>query len=73
MQKNRKHFSKVKGSKVCKKKMYARMLEDVTREKILKGDLDREDCDKGNAHGFIYLLKRRVTAQEDDTKEDREE
>ena len=56
MQKNRKHFSKVKGSKVCKKKMYARMLEDVTREKILKGDLDREDCDKESARKFPFFF-----------------
>ena len=46
MHQNKEHFSKVKGSKAYKDKICANMIEDITREKILEGDLTREYCDE---------------------------
>ena len=34
--------------------------KDDVRDKILSGELNREDCDKKNEHKILKLLKRRT-------------
>ena len=46
----------------------ASMLEDITREKTLVGDLSREDCDEDNSHKFLCLSKIRQTTKVDGMK-----
>ena len=73
MHHERDHFSKVKGLKACKDKIFMSMLEDVTREKALRGELNREDVDEKNTRKFLFLSKRRTITQVDKMKEVREE
>ena len=70
MRHNRDNFSKIKlkGSTGHRDKARVSTLEDVTREKMLKGDLNREDCDEDNECKVLCLLKIRQAKQLDETK-----
>ena len=60
-------------SKVRKNKFYANVIEGITREKIWRGDLIRQDFNYENLHKFLSLLKIRKTMQVDEMKEINEE
>ena len=40
-----------------KDKVYNALRDDKVRERILKGEIQREDCDNNNMHYFLKLLK----------------
>ena len=69
MEDNKNHFSKAKESKGCKDKINENLKNDNTRDKILNGNLNREDYYEDNVYKFLCLLKRRATTQIDNTKE----
>ena len=66
---NKKHFIKVKESAVHKDKMHGNIVDDDVRDKILSGELNREDCNEENAYKFLSLLKRKSATQVDNMKE----
>ena len=70
---NKTHFSKVKDSEVHKDKMHENIIEDNIRDKILSGELNREDCDEESVCKFLSLVKRRTATQIDNKKELTEE
>ena len=41
------------------------MIDDNVIDKILSGELNREDCDEANFYKFLCLLKRRSEKQVD--------
>ena len=55
---NKEQFSKVKDTKACKDKTCNSMNENTTRDSIMNGDLNREDCDEEEMYEFLRLLKR---------------
>ena len=54
---NKEYFSKVKGTKACNDKTHDVMKENVTRDNVVKGDLNREECDNEEVHPFSMLWK----------------
>ena len=54
---NKENFSKVKGTKAHVDKTHDATKEDDTRDNIMKGDLNREECDNEDVHQFLQLLK----------------
>ena len=69
MEYNKNHFSKAKDSKVCKDKIHESLTNDNVRDKMLRGDLNRDDCAENCVRKFLCLVKRRVTTQIDNSKE----
>ena len=61
MECNKKHFRKVKDSKVQEDKIHEKLTNDNIRDKTLSGNLNREHFDEDNVCKFICLLKRRAT------------
>ena len=55
----REYFSKVKLSKAHKDKNCTSMLENSTRENILKVELNREDCDEESTHEFLCFFEKK--------------
>ena len=56
---NREHFSKVKNTKAHEDETHNSMNKNKTRDLMLNGDLDREDCDEEKVCEFLRLLKGR--------------
>jgi len=54
---NKGHFRQAYSSKAYKDKIYHRLKIDYIREKILKGELDIDDCDYEDVHNSLRLLK----------------
>ena len=55
---NKKRFSKAKGSEVFKGKIHGNIIENDARDKILNGELNREDFDEESAFKFLSSLKK---------------
>ena len=56
---NKEHFSKVKSTKACDYKTNDAMKENNTRDAIMKGKLNRNECNDNDACQFLHLLKNR--------------
>ena len=56
---NKGHFWQAYSSKAYKDKIYHRLKIDYIRDKILKGELEIDDCDYEDVHDFLRLLKNR--------------
>ena len=54
---NKKYFAKVHNNLIHKDKIHNRLLEDNTRNKILKGELERGDCNNSKVYNFLKILK----------------
>ena len=65
---DKKYFSKVKESEVYKDKMHGNIIDDNFSDKMLSGEVNREDCDEENLCKFLYLLKSSTLTQVDNTK-----
>ena len=65
---NKEHFSKVKSTKKHNDKMHKIVNENKTRDAIMKGELNRDECDDEEVYQFLRLLKRpnRLTLDEED-------
>ena len=65
---DKEHFSKAKDTKAHKDKKHNSMNENKTRDSMMNGDLNREDCDEEEVCEFLRLLKRpkRLMPDEDD-------
>ena len=62
-------FSKFKKFNERKDKMYRNMIKDNDRYKILCGELNGEDCNAENVHGFLCSLKIKTATQEENGNE----
>ena len=56
---NKKYFRKAYTSNAFKDKIYTQLKCDQIRDKILKGTLEREECDNKDVYDFLVLLKTR--------------
>ena len=50
---NKKHHTKVINTKVYQDKVYSKLLEDDTRNRILKGALRQEEYTNQDIHDFL--------------------
>ena len=57
MKHSKEHFGKVKSKKAWNYKTHDVMKEDHMRDNIIKGKLNREECNNEEAHRFLKLLK----------------
>ena len=57
MEYNRENFQQAYQTKVYNDKIYNELKEDRVRNRILKGQLRREDCDDEDVFEFLSLLK----------------
>jgi len=53
----------VHSLKVCNNKIFRRLDEDCVRDKINKGELEREECDDKEVYNFLLLLKKKQDEQ----------
>ena len=65
-------FSKFNESKAHKDKKHVIMIDKTSGEKMLRGELNREHCDKDNACNFLRFLKIRIAVRVYDAIEVRE-
>jgi len=54
---NKKHYSKVLGTKVYKDKIYPKLLTNKIRDKILNSELLLNEYSNQEVYEFMYLLK----------------
>jgi len=54
---NVKHFHQAFASKAYKDKVYNKLNIDDIRDRILKGELEVEECDDEDVYSFLTLLK----------------
>ena len=55
---NENHYKKVMSTEAYKDKIYPKLQEDETRNKILNGTLKENECDSKEAYEFLKLLKK---------------
>ena len=60
---NEAHFTKAHNIIVYRNKIYDKLREDHVRDKILAGNLNREECDDERMYQFLKLLKKPETRQ----------
>ena len=58
MQHNYEHFQQAHNTDMYKDKIYEKLQKENIREKILNGQLQRNDCDSEKVYRFLKLLKR---------------
>jgi len=61
IQQNKHHHSKVLQSKMYKDRIYNYLLENEMRDRILNGNLCRDEYDNNDIFNFLLLLKRNFT------------
>jgi len=54
---NKDHFTKAHATEIYRDRIYQKLGEEKVRDRILKGDLTREECDHENIFEFLKLLK----------------
>jgi len=54
---NKDHFTQAHTTEAYKDKIYNALSEERVRDRILKGDLQRDECDYDNIYEFLKLLK----------------
>ena len=54
---NENHFKKAHNTIAYKDKIYEKLREDHTRNKIIRGTLSRNECDDDRVYDFLKLLK----------------
>ena len=54
---NRQHFQKAHNTKAYQDKIYEQLQDDLMRDKILNGELERHDCDDKAVYQLLKLLK----------------
>ena len=57
MKYNKKHFQKAHEIRIFKDKIYNKLRDNTIRERIIKGQLKREECDNKEVFKFLKLLK----------------
>ena len=63
MARNKERFSKVKIAKACEDETHEVTNENNTRDAIMKGELNRDECDNDDAHdthrqcGYVLVVK----------------
>ena len=57
IEQNLHRFKKVHNIRVYQDKIYYKLLENETRNKILDGTLKLEDCNNADVYQFLSLLK----------------
>ena len=57
IEQNKKHHSKAFNIKANKDKIYKKLLNDDIQNRILNGELRKEECDKSNIYEFLTLLQ----------------
>ena len=55
---NIKHFTQAHRTDMYNDKIYVELTNPIIKDKILNGDLDKEDCDSKNVWKFLSLLKK---------------
>ena len=55
---NEAHFTKAYDTIVYRDKIYNKLRDDHVRDKILAGNLNREECDDERMYQFLKLLKK---------------
>ena len=55
---NKNHLTKAHDSDIYNDKIHHSLKDDNVRDKILKGEITREDCDSNNIYEFLKLLKK---------------
>ena len=63
---SKEHFSKVKVTKACVDKTCNSTDENKTRDAIMNGELNKEECDDEEVYQFLRLLKRSKRLMPDD-------
>ena len=59
LQYNQKHYKQAYESKAYRDRIYEKLSDDRYRDKILKGELEKCDCDYEEVFKFLSLLKQR--------------
>ena len=54
---NRKHYKKVLETSPYNDTIYEKLLEDTTRDKILSGELEKEEVDNEYLYDLLCMLK----------------
>jgi len=67
IQQNKHHYSKVLKTKMYKDKICNKLLENETRDRILNGNLCRDECKDNDTCNFLLLLKRNAATSHSTT------
>jgi len=54
---NRDHYQKAHNTKVYQDKIYKQLNKDIMRDKILNGELERQDCVDEVVYQLLRLLE----------------
>ena len=57
MEFNKEHYQQAHNTEVCNDKICNHLKAHSIRDRILKGELIRYECDSQNVHEFLQLLK----------------
>ena len=66
-QQNITHFRQAFSSKAYKDKIYNKLKYDQIRDKILREELEVNECDNSNVHSFLISLKKQGVEDQNET------